>query len=181
MMTSNTLAKGVRPHTTHSACPERMAEYGGKTVGCCCTGHVCKIKVLFLDIDGVVNSRATTDFRQLYPLDKYMAFMVGKIQLDTGCKVVLSSSWRNHPDGVAVVNKSIVQTIDITPNMSGMRGNEIAEWLRLHPEVERYAILDDDSDMLPEQMPNFFKTTFDTGLTEDIAKAVTDHLNGVAA
>src|SRR3546814_15668556 len=31
------------------------------------------------------------------------------------------------------------------------RGGEIAEGLRRHPEVSVYAIVDDDSDMLPEQ------------------------------
>lgn len=139
------------------------------------------MKVLFLDIDGVVNSRATTSFRNnLYPIDPHMAFMVGKIQLDTDCKVVLSSSWRHHPDGIAAVEKSIVPVFDKTPMLDhlGVRGDEIKAWLDQHPEVERYAILDDDSDMLPEQMPNFFKTTFQNGLIEDIAKAVTAHLNG---
>lgn len=136
-------------------------------------------KVLFLDIDGVVNSRATTSFRnKLYPLDPHMAFMVGKIQLGTDCDVVLSSSWRHHPDGVKAVEDSIVKIIDKTPTVSaGVRGHEIQAWLDLHPEVTTYAILDDDSDMLENQMPNFFKTTFQNGLTEDIAKAVTEHLN----
>ena len=138
------------------------------------------MKVLFLDIDGVVNSRATTSFRnKLYPVDPHMAFMVGKIQLDTGCEVVLSSSWRHHPDGIKAVEDSIVKVYDTTPMLDhlGVRGHEIQAWLDKHPEVTRYAILDDDSDMLPEQMPNFFKTTFQNGLLEDIAKAVTEHLN----
>ena len=137
------------------------------------------MKVLFLDIDGVVNSRATTSFRnKLYPVDPHMAFMVGKIQLDTGCEVVLSSSWRHHSDGIKAVEDSVVKIFDKTPMLSeGVRGDEIQAWLDKHPEVTRYAILDDDSDMLPEQMPNFFKTTFQNGLLEDIAKKVTEHLN----
>ena len=136
-------------------------------------------KILFLDIDGVVNSRATTSFRELYPLDPHMAFMVGKIQLDTDCEVVLSSSWRHHPDGVAAVEKRIVKIYDKTPTLDhlGVRGHEIQAWLDKHPEVERYAILDDDSDMLDEQKPNFFKTTFQNGLTEDIMYKVIAHLN----
>ena len=139
-------------------------------------------KVLFLDIDGVVNSRATTSFRNnLYPIDPHMAFMVGKIQLDTDCEVVLSSSWRHHPDGIKAVEQSIVKIVDKTPMItSGVRGHEIQAWLDQHPEVTRYAILDDDSDMLKNQLPNFFKTTFQNGLTEDIAKAVTEHLRGDA-
>jgi len=133
------------------------------------------MKVLFLDIDGVVNSRSTTNFKELYPIDAYMAFLVGKIQLDTDCEVVLSSSWRNHPDGIAVVEKHIVRVFDTTPHKKGIRGDEVNAWLEKHPEVTRYAILDDDSDFYPEQ--NLFKTTFETGLTEDIAKQVTEYLN----
>lgn len=138
-------------------------------------------KILFLDIDGVVNSRGTTSFRtNLYPLDPHMAFMVGKIKLDTDCEVVLSSSWRHHPDGIEAVEKSIVKIYDKTPTLEslGVRGHEIKAWLDEHPEVERYAILDDDSDMLDDQLPNFFKTTFQNGLTEDIMYKVIAHLNG---
>lgn len=37
------MAKNPNPnHTTHYACAEQMAKYGGKTIGCCCTGHECK-------------------------------------------------------------------------------------------------------------------------------------------
>jgi len=135
------------------------------------------LKVLFLDLDGVINSRSSTDFRNnLWPVDPYMAFMVGKIQLDTGCVVVLSSAWRLHPKGIEAANK-IVDIYDRTPFLSGNRGSEIQAWLDKHPEVEKYAILDDDSDMLESQLPNFFKTTFEYGLTEDIARKVTEYLN----
>lgn len=133
-------------------------------------------KIVFLDMDGVVNSRSTTDFKNnLWPVDPYMAFLVGKIQLYTDCEFVLSSSWRYHPDGVKNATK-IVPIIDITPKMNGPRGVEIQAWLDGR-EVDRYAILDDDSDMLPEQLPNFFQTTFENGLTDEIAEAVIAHLN----
>lgn len=140
------------------------------------------MKVLFLDIDGVVNSRDSTVFKNsLWPLDPYKAFLIGKIQLDTGCEVVLSSSWRHHSDGVAQVEERIVKLLDKTPDLpGGIRGNEISQWLRQHPEVDTYAILDDDSDMLALQKPNFFKTTFETGLTDEIAKQVIEHLNAKA-
>lgn len=31
-----------KQHTTHHACQEMLDKYGGKTIGCCCTGHSCK-------------------------------------------------------------------------------------------------------------------------------------------
>lgn len=138
------------------------------------------MKVLFLDIDGVVNKQENfnpANEPSLYPLDRYCAFLVGKIQLDTDCKVVLSSSWRNHPDGVAEVEKHVVPLIGKTGNVGEWRGNEIQAWLDEHPEVTRYAILDDDMDMLVGQAENFFLTTFQDGLTDEIAHAVIEHLN----
>lgn len=145
------------------------------------------MKVLFLDIDGVVNSINTNFKTEHWPLDRYMAFLVGKIVLDTDCKVVLSSSWRHHPEGIETVEKHIVPIMDKTPypwydkqtDHHSTRGEEIQKWLDAHPNVERYAILDDESDMLPEQKDNFFKTTFLNGLTEEIANRVTEHLNSV--
>lgn len=137
------------------------------------------MKVLFLDIDGVVNGADThTLVDNLWPIDRYMAFLVGKIVLDTGCKVVLSSSWRHHPDGVEVASKRITPIHDITGNGGKVRGDEIKEWLDAHPEVTEYAIVDDDSDMLEEQKPNFFQTSWSTGITEEIAKQITKHFNG---
>lgn len=142
------------------------------------------MKCLFLDADGVLNSRDTTDFKNnLWPVDPYMAFMVGKIQLDTDCVIVVSSSWRHHPEGMAAFNKLFNNVIDKTPSLNivgyenSPRGHEIQAWLDAHPEVTRYAIIDDDSDMLDTQKPNFFQTTFQHGLTEEIALAVTNHLN----
>lgn len=144
------------------------------------------MKVLFLDIDGVVNCAKTNFKTDHWPLDRYMAFLVGKIVMETECKVVLSSSWRVHPEGTAEVEKRIVPIFDKTPRSwygkendhHSSRGEEIQKWLDLHPEVERYAILDDDRDMLPAQLPNFFQTSFvGEGLTEEIANAVIRHLS----
>lgn len=143
------------------------------------------MKILFLDIDGVLNSQNTTNFKQLWPVDMHMAFMVGKIILDTECEVVLSSAWRHHPDGMKEVEKVLATKIldrthgswyDKETDHHSTRGEEIQKWLDEHPEVVKYAILDDDSDMLDIQRPNFFKTTFLNGLTPEIAKAVTEHL-----
>lgn len=144
------------------------------------------MKVLFLDIDGVVNHSDTSFKYNHWPLERYCAFLVGKIQLDTDCKVVLSSSWRVHPEGVSEVEKRIVPVHDVTPKSwydeekdhHSSRGEEIQKWLDSHPEVTRYAILDDDSDMLPEQLPSYFQTYFHGGgLTDEIAKNVINHLN----
>lgn len=158
------------------------------------------MKVLFLDIDGVCNSQDTftKEPEAYFPIDKYMAFLVGKIQLDTGCVVVLSSSWRHNKESVDFINERIVKIFDITPDLPhpNIRGDEIKAWMEkwnkgcfpnpphlvngelcYNESITKYAILDDDTDMLPEQFGNVFNTSFKTGLTEEIAKRVTEHLN----
>ncbi len=119
-------------------------------------------------------------------IDPYMAFVVGKIQLDTDCQVVLSSSWRHSKDGIKEVERQVVKLLDKTGvcrDVGGIeamrRGKEIKAWLDVHPEVLQYAIIDDNNDMLPEQQPNFFKTSWFIGITEEIAKEITEHLNTV--
>jgi hypothetical protein len=136
-------------------------------------------KVLFLDIDGVVNKRENYDPSRKsgpYPIDTYCAFLVGRIKLQTGCEVVLSSSWRHHPEGVENVSDRVVELLSVTPTLSGLRGDEVQAWLDIHPEVEKYAIVDDDLDFYVYQAPNFFLTTFQDGLTDEIAEAIIEHL-----
>lgn len=144
------------------------------------------MKVLFLDIDGVCNSLAYARLNGLNlwnKVDPEACAIVQRIVAETGCKVVLSSTWRLYPDSRAVVRKQVCQYIDCTPNLQGegghygitARGVEIKHWLDRHHEVERYAILDDNSDMLPGQP--LFLTTFDKGLTHGIADKVIKYLN----
>lgn len=143
------------------------------------------MKILFLDIDGVCNSRAYGEqIGTLWEvIDPATAAMVRRIVIQTGCRVVLSSTWRFYPNCRDIVKREVCEFIDVTPDMQkpgqhyGVtdRGHEIKAWLDANPGVERYAILDDNSDMLPGQP--LFKTSFDIGLTEKIADQVIKYLN----
>lgn len=148
------------------------------------------MKVLFLDIDGVCNSLAYAQQNGMNlwnKVDPAACAMVQRIVAETGCKVVLSSTWRLYPDSRAVVQKEVCEFIDCTPNMQGdaghygitARGVEIKDWLDRHPEVKHYAILDDNSDMLPGQP--LFKTTFAEGLTAKLTNEIIKYLNNQTA
>ncbi len=148
------------------------------------------MKVLFLDIDGVINKRENFNPAHNpgpYPVDAYCAFLVGRIQLSTGCRVVLSSTWRLHKEGRENVSKRVIELYDVTPEIYNKppgldkRCYEISSWLSYHPEVEKFAILDDESDAgdLASLRKHFFKTTFEDGLTDEIAEAVIEHLGRV--
>lgn len=119
-----------------------------------------QMKIIFLDIDGVLNVIGTghDEFGQTF--HKHFEDNLREIIDATGAKIVISSTWRM--SGLKVMQTMWEmrdlpgEVIDITPCLRVGRGEEIAEWLRENP-VSSYCILDDDSDMLPEQMGNFVK------------------------
>lgn len=141
-------------------------------------------KVLFLDIDGVCNSADWVQ-RGNNPwngTDPELVKLVRRIINETKCDVVLSSTWRLYAESRATVKRDVCHYIDVTKDMQAGekrgvvdRGYEVREWLERHPQYKCYAILDDDADFFPEQW--LFKTTWQHGITEEIAQAVIDHLN----
>lgn len=146
------------------------------------------MKILFLDVDGVMNNEETLKktahrFQGVIGIDPYLALLVNRIIEATGCKVVLSSSWRGSAESHEYIEKCIGTKLhDITGRCcAGIRGVEIYQWINKNiPYNERdktpYAILDDDSDMLIWQKDNFFQTSFKTGITEKISQDVINHL-----
>jgi hypothetical protein len=129
------------------------------------------VKVLFLDIDGVLNSQRSciafggfphevTGFhREMF--DEVALRLIRGIVKQADAKVVLSSSWRITHAYDYVGKHLELPIIDATPTRwepGQVRGHEIAAWLEAHPEVESYVIVDDDPDMLPEQMERFVHT-----------------------
>jgi hypothetical protein len=139
------------------------------------------MRVIFLDIDGVLNCWETTErWRGFIGIDPKLAQRLAELVRVTSAKVVLSSTWRRDPDWLKTMQANhVVGLIDRTPLLPNRpRGEEIDLWLHEHPEVERYAIIDDDSDMLDEQMSSYFRTSFyEDGLTEEIARMVEQHFN----
>ena len=126
-------------------------------------------KILFLDIDGVLDSRRSVLAFNGYPRpgsdEKFDPVAVALIRrlCNNGVKIVLSSSWRI---GQRETYKSILglPIIGRTPCLEGVRGREIAQWLSSHEKPKKWAILDDDSDMLDEQMSHFVHVDASNGL-----------------
>ena len=134
--------------------------------------------VLFLDVDGVLNHVETFMARKTDMLAVECVACLDRLVEATCCKIVLSSAWRGMPGLEARLRRRGVLKHRIkgewrTPRLgrvqdgsgwvSAQRGDEIADWLSRHPEVTAYAIVDDESDMRPEQMPFFVQTDFHKG------------------
>lgn len=139
--------------------------------------------VLFLDIDGVLNSERFNRtleerhrqlghhavcecFKLTRQVDPEAVARLNRLVVETKSKIVISSSWRKLLDPcelnrVLVDHGLVAEIIGETPDAPNdpvmcaaygpvdhvFRGHEIDYWLKQHPEVTRFVILDDSSDM----------------------------------
>src|SRR3569833_254585 len=108
------------------------------------------MKAIFLDIDGVLNSEEPQNHRNIpYFVDDRLLDKITELVRKTGATVVLSSTWRVDPVGLLAAKYYQVPFDDVCPDLPGApRCEEVITWLRQHPDVTRYVVLDDDDDCL---------------------------------
>lgn len=147
------------------------------------------MKVIFLDIDGVLNvrSRERDEFGSLF--HEEFVKNLEHIVKETGAKIVITSTWRF--SGLNVMqqmwNKRNLpgEVIGITPFKSKKekeyksnwndlpfkerceRGWEIKDWLEQN-RVSSYCIIDDDCDFLQDQLGRFVQTFDNWGHVQNI-------------
>ncbi len=123
------------------------------------------MKLLFLDIDGVLNNRSFLSAmflgqnrdEQINHLDPAAIEHLNRIVDETSCLVVLSSAWRMF--GLGQVQRWLRargyrhRLMHQTPmKISGIRGHEIDLYLKnLSDQPESFCILDDSRDIYPHE------------------------------
>jgi len=161
------------------------------------------MKVIFLDIDGVLNSEASMrdlGIRNRFndnPHPMHIKWL-NKIIEETGAKVVISSTWRTSGNSL-MFNRFLNllgfkgDVIDKTPDLDTYRGTEIKSWLLSHADkikkykhsqwysnkepVESFVILDDNNDMLELSATNLVLIDGGDGLQEEHARKAIEILN----
>lgn len=128
------------------------------------------MKVIFLDIDGVLNTSETFKIREQIEketgiwnieIDEFRVAYLKQIIDETGAKVVLSSSWKKdfenidgkvvpiHEKGeglLNILNKHGIGLYDILKKGYDLnREDLITIWLSEHPNVESFIIIDDET------------------------------------
>ena len=134
------------------------------------------MKVLFLDIDGVMNNYTSRNFKDKFSVSAVQA-LNSLLAREPDLKIVISSAWRIW--GVNYMKKVFTQNgldesriIDRTGDENGRRGYQIQCWLDRNPGVTHMVILDDESDMDPF-MDKLAKTSMFVGLTsKEVDQAV---------
>ncbi len=135
------------------------------------------MKVIFLDLDGVLNSRAydrKRDFAELTYIDETRLELVKEITDATGAAIVFTSTWRadwdkdpalRDEDGRYIADTFALYGLDIydkTPDLGldADRGDEIRAWLTSTPvQVESFVIIDDTVYDWGDMSDNFIKTS----------------------
>ena len=135
------------------------------------------MKVLFLDIDGVLRTTGDMDI-----LETALILNLKRIVEETGVKIVLSSDWRKKNLYFKMAEQQLgffgLEIFDVTPILlpgllsAKCRWQEIKEWLK-NKEVERFVIVDDDVDaMISEDPDTFFFMDWEKGLTREKAEEI---------
>lgn len=154
------------------------------------------MNIVFLDIDGVLNSEKwynSKEYKDLWnPLNESfdtkalntLNYLINKINW----KIVISSSWRSHFN-LEELSKELYSLgincdiIWITPNyekekrlewLKKSRWNEVKLWLEDNKDIiTQYVILDDNDDFLEEQKVHFIHINWKVWLTNsDMKKAL---------
>lgn len=148
------------------------------------------MKVIFLDVDGVLNSEKLIKEKKGDIIDRSKVRILKNIIEKTGAKVVLSSGWRLWFDDNLLPKDGYSQLLyealkgfnielfDKTPDFSTeeirtrktfshIKGKEILNWLDNHKEIENYIVIDDL--MLRENKVNnrLLKINGECGLREE--------------
>lgn len=155
--------------------------------------HVARFFV-FLDFDGVLNSRAFFDERRDPEADALSADIDPQAVLHLNDllsahgKVVVSSTWRyalNEDQLTAVLEEQgfTGRVVGLTPDLRNVpgacRGDEVCAWLLAHGEslgfdpasFRSYIILDDCDAFLPQQQPHLFRADNRIGLTPELCQS----------
>ena len=156
------------------------------------------MKIIFLDIDGVLNNCYTEDAFGSYVFVEDEKLLLLKDLVDsTDAQIVLSSSWRkgwfyreNYPELEnedvwlfealqSKLNENGIELYDYTEEI-GVRENEISLWLEKNKnkEIESYVILDDfDEREFRAHINRLIQTDMSEGLTENHVQEAISILN----
>lgn len=145
------------------------------------------MKIIFLDIDGVMNSYSSSlsDKHESLAFDSRAVENLKHIIYETGAKVVVSSTWRIG-ETTNSMKRNIFSHYELDHHVIGLtahfietiRGLEIEDYLlnNKYGKAESFVILDDDTDM-GNLKPFHVHVNRVCGLSRDDAKKAIEILN----
>jgi hypothetical protein len=138
------------------------------------------LRVIFLDIDGVLNTLGflqglpAPDFAKM--IDARAVARLNRLIHRSRAKVVISSSWRCHLpvteiDQILRAHGFEGDIVGVTPRLPPNRGGEIRAWIDSCPEVPSAIVILDDFEEMADLSPCLVRTSFEEGLLEEHVEA----------
>ena len=160
------------------------------------------MRIVFLDIDGVLNSDAWDNKRQTTSndflkdqFDPEAINLLNELLERIDAQIVLASTWRLNFD-LEQMNELFSSIgikrgiVSFTPNLNAgagylTRGNEVLKWIIDNKNIIKskplsysdYIILDDKADYLISQTNNFFQTDKTVGLTPQVVQRIINNFH----
>lgn len=134
-----------------------------------------KVNIIFLDVDGVLNTSFSMLAGPSVLLDPNAVQNLNKILMVTNTRIVLSTMWRLSKNSKALLKNELYRQglntkliVDQTPDFSSQglrREDEIKWWVRKYKHLIKNWVAIDDLNLsqLPKQ--NFIHTNFFMGLS----------------
>jgi hypothetical protein len=150
------------------------------------------MKVLFLDIDGVLNSQEFLRNNKSEPIDRKNVTVLKNVIDKTGAVIVMSSAWRLWFDenmmpiegdsqylydilsefGIRIFAKTpdfSTEEIRVKKTFSHVKAKEILAWLNENYNIDKYAVID-DLDLINEEVnAHLIRINGQVGITEEDA------------
>lgn len=159
--------------------------------------------VIFLDVDGVMNSKQTREKEKLKAgqtsgIDPVLLGRIAKIVKEAGDSdrtfIVATSTWRLEPDKWEEMTKALesknLQLLDRTQDLEslgkGDRVTEIREWLidNVFRHITSWIVIDDlDLIRMNDKLPrdHFVHTNDDIGITEEQVEEAVKKIMGIGS
>jgi hypothetical protein len=138
------------------------------------------MRVLFLDIDGVLNTDDLIEReKNSMCISGTMLLYLKEIVQKTDAKIVLHSTWKNYPEYVEYTRKRLaehdLEIFDIAHQvkLSPSKAIDIREWLEDRYGIDNWVVIDDDE----LYVENFIKIDSKTGLTPKAVAEVVEFFN----
>ncbi len=143
--------------------------------------------ILFLDIDGVLNTSETYKRARTWadsvesavePFEPACVAHLNTITEQTNAQIVICSSWRHifTLSGLRQIFQKVgisANVLDVTPTSVSQRAKAVVAWLAKHPEVQHWCVLDDDICAYDNHLPN---SNYLVGIDGDVGLTETDAL-----
>jgi hypothetical protein len=138
------------------------------------------VKVIFLDIDGVLNNCMSVGVFHESSTDPFCVAILNESIRRTGAKIVIISTWKDNFDINVVINllyergildNSIIGCTekDVTKELG------IKNFMEIHGEIDKFVIIDDNLELKSDSLKNFcVRTVSQEGLQPEDLQKITD-------